>query len=56
MCHDFNDCSKTFQHLDYVVGFNTGDIIWLEAISQKYSHLNKNVRLVYSSSNFDNSF
>lgn len=45
MCHDFNDCSKTFQHLDYVIGFNTGDIIWLEAVSQKYSHLNKNVCL-----------
>lgn len=44
LCHDFNEVTKTTAHLDYIVGCNTADILWFEPISQKYAHLNKNVR------------
>jgi WD40 repeat protein len=42
LCHDVNQITKTASHLDIVLGFNTGDIIWYEPMSQKYSRLNKN--------------
>lgn len=42
LCHDFNQFTKSSSHLDLVLGFNTGDIIWYEPISQKYARLNKN--------------
>lgn len=42
LCHDFNQFTKSAGHLDLVLGFNTGDIIWYEPISQKYARLNKN--------------
>ncbi len=43
LCHDVNLTTKKFNHLDVVIGFSTGDIIWYEPISQKYARLNKNV-------------
>jgi len=43
LCHDFNDYSKTPTHLDVIMGFNTSEFIWYEAMSQKYARLNKNV-------------
>jgi hypothetical protein len=30
-------------HVDLIMGFSTGEIIWFEPISQKYTRLNKNV-------------
>jgi WD40 repeat protein len=42
LCHDVNQVTKSASHLDVVIGFNTGDIIWYEPITQKYSRLNKN--------------
>ncbi|KAI9883325.1 MAG: hypothetical protein M1823_004913 [Watsoniomyces obsoletus] len=42
LCHDVNTTTKNFNHIDVVMGFSTGDIIWYEPISQKYARLNKN--------------
>ncbi len=43
LCHDFNSFTRTLTHLDIIIGFSSGDIIWYEPISQKYARLNKNV-------------
>ena len=42
LCHDVNPVTKSATHLDVIMGFNTGDIIWYEPMSQKYARLNKN--------------
>ncbi|KAL2106595.1 hypothetical protein VUR80DRAFT_6526 [Thermomyces stellatus] len=42
ICHDVNHITKSTTHLDVVMGFSTGDILWWEPTSQKYSRLNKN--------------
>lgn len=42
VCHDINEFTKAATHLDVILGFNSGDIIWYECISQKYARLNKN--------------
>jgi len=41
LCHDINEASKNNAHLDVVVGYNSSDLIWYEAISQRYSRINK---------------
>ena len=43
LCHDVNHITKTASHFDLVMGFSTGEIIWWEPISQRYTRLNKNV-------------
>jgi hypothetical protein len=43
LCHDVNSITKGPGHLDVVMGFSTGDIIWYEPMSQKYTRINKNV-------------
>lgn len=43
LCHDINAITKGPTHIDVVLGFSTGDIIWYEPISQKYVRINKNV-------------
>ncbi|KAL1388623.1 WD40-repeat-containing domain protein [Phyllosticta capitalensis] len=42
LCHDVNRVTKTSNHIDVVLGFSTGDIIWYEPMSQKYARINKN--------------
>lgn len=42
LCHDVNKVTKTNSHIDIVMGFSTGDIIWYEPMSQKYARINKN--------------
>ena len=42
LCHDVNQITKGPNHLDIVMGFSTGDIIWYEPMSQKYARINKN--------------
>ncbi|KAI9769068.1 MAG: hypothetical protein M1840_004419 [Geoglossum simile] len=42
LCHDVNAITRSSNHLDVVIGFSTGDIMWYEPISQKYARLNKN--------------
>ena len=45
LCHDINELTKSPSHIDLIMGFSTGEIIWFEPISQKYTRLNKNVGL-----------
>ncbi|KAF3090288.1 hypothetical protein TWF569_004981 [Orbilia oligospora] len=42
ICHDVNHLTKGATHIDIVMGFTTGDIVWFEPMSNKYSRLNKN--------------
>ncbi|KAI0133563.1 WD domain-containing protein [Xylariales sp. AK1849] len=42
LSHDVNIVTKGPGHLDVVMGFSTGEIIWWEPISQRYTRLNKN--------------
>ncbi|KAF2792912.1 catabolite repression protein creC [Melanomma pulvis-pyrius CBS 109.77] len=42
LCHDINQITKGPNHIDLVLGFSTGDIIWYEPMSQKYARMNKN--------------
>ncbi|RKF64633.1 putative catabolite repression protein creC [Erysiphe neolycopersici] len=41
LCHDINEVTKSQNHIDIVMGFSTGEIIWYEPISQKYTRMNK---------------
>ncbi len=43
LCHDVNPVTRCSSHLDVVLGFSSGDIIWYEPMSQKYARINKNV-------------
>ncbi|RYP53152.1 hypothetical protein DL768_001826 [Monosporascus sp. mg162] len=42
LCHDVNLVTKSSGHIDMIMGFSTGEIIWWEPISQRYARLNKN--------------
>ncbi|KAI1258029.1 hypothetical protein MGN70_001075 [Eutypa lata] len=42
LCHDVNLVTKGPNHIDMILGFSTGEIIWWEPISQRYTRLNKN--------------
>ncbi len=42
LCHDVNLVTKSSSHIDTILGFSTGEIIWWEPISQRYTRLNKN--------------
>ncbi|KAI5464711.1 WD40-repeat-containing domain protein [Mariannaea sp. PMI_226] len=42
LCHDVNAVTKSAAHIDVIMGFSTGEIIWWEPISQRYTRLNKN--------------
>ncbi|EHK44238.1 uncharacterized protein TrAtP1_008746 [Trichoderma atroviride] len=42
LCHDVNMVTKSVSHIDVIMGFSTGEIIWWEPISQRYTRLNKN--------------
>jgi WD40 repeat protein len=42
LCHDANLVTKSASHIDVVMGFSTGEIIWWEPMSQRYTRLNKN--------------
>ncbi|KAI0199776.1 WD40-repeat-containing domain protein [Astrocystis sublimbata] len=42
LSHDVNHVTKSASHLDIIMGFSTGEIIWWEAMSQRYTRLNKN--------------
>lgn len=47
LCHDVNLTTKGPGHIDVIMGFSTGDIIWYEPMSQKYARLNKNVSVLW---------
>ncbi|KAK0497094.1 hypothetical protein EDD18DRAFT_1319942 [Armillaria luteobubalina] len=40
-CHDVNTLTASPECLDVIIGFSTGDLIWLDPISSRYSRLNK---------------
>ena len=44
ICHDVNMITRSESHLDVIIGFSTGDIMWFDPISNKYARINKNVR------------
>ncbi|KAL9099839.1 MAG: hypothetical protein Q9163_004715 [Psora crenata] len=41
LCHDINHFTQSTNHIDVIMGANTGDIVWFEAYSQKYVRINK---------------
>ncbi|KAF8637423.1 hypothetical protein AX17_002918 [Amanita inopinata Kibby_2008] len=40
-CHDVNMYTASPEHIDIIIGFATGDLIWLDPISSRYCRLNK---------------
>ncbi|KAI1458673.1 WD40 repeat-like protein [Annulohypoxylon moriforme] len=42
LSHDVNLVTKSSSHIDIIMGFSTGEIIWWEPMSQRYTRLNKN--------------
>ncbi|KAI1440095.1 WD40 repeat-like protein [Annulohypoxylon stygium] len=42
LSHDVNLVTKSSSHIDMIMGFSTGEIIWWEPMSQRYTRLNKN--------------
>ncbi|KAL8304973.1 hypothetical protein RB597_004066 [Gaeumannomyces tritici] len=42
LCHDVNKVTRSTTHIDVVMGFSTGEVIWWEPVSQRYMRLNKN--------------
>ncbi|KAJ3786895.1 WD40 repeat-like protein [Lentinula aff. detonsa] len=40
-CHSINQFTASPEHLDIIIGFHTGDLIWLDPISSRYHRLNK---------------
>ncbi|PHH86327.1 hypothetical protein CDD83_10409 [Cordyceps sp. RAO-2017] len=42
LCHDVNKATRSVSHIDVIMGFSTGEIIWWEPMSQRYTRLNKN--------------
>ncbi|GAC97412.1 hypothetical protein PHSY_004998 [Pseudozyma hubeiensis SY62] len=39
--HDVNQFTRSHDRLDIVIGFVTGDLVWLDPIASKYSRINK---------------
>ncbi|KAL7317078.1 hypothetical protein PS15m_003479 [Mucor circinelloides] len=48
LCHDINETTRCDDHLDIIIGFSTGDIIWYDPLSCKYVRLNKGGAMVNS--------
>ncbi|KAG1151250.1 hypothetical protein G6F37_000312 [Rhizopus arrhizus] len=48
LCHDVNESTRCDDHLDIIIGFSTGDIVWYDPISCKYVRLNKGGSMVSS--------
>ncbi|KAJ7723958.1 catabolite repression protein creC [Mycena maculata] len=40
-CHDVNVSTSSSERLDVIIGFSTGDLLWLDPISSRYGRLNK---------------
>lgn len=41
LCHDINQCTRQSDRLDVAIGFSSGDILWVDPISQRFSRINK---------------
>ncbi|KAH9993809.1 WD40-repeat-containing domain protein [Russula vinacea] len=44
-CHDVNHSTASHEHLDLIIGFQTGDLIWFDPIALRYGRLNKQGRI-----------
>ncbi|PIL24314.1 hypothetical protein GSI_14067 [Ganoderma sinense ZZ0214-1] len=44
-CHDANLATVCAERLDIVIGFHTGDILWLDPITSRYGRFNKQGRI-----------
>ncbi|ODQ68313.1 WD40 repeat-like protein [Nadsonia fulvescens var. elongata DSM 6958] len=42
LCHDFNLVTKTNGYMEVIAGFSSGDIVWIDLVSSKYTRINKN--------------
>ncbi|KAG6906339.1 hypothetical protein DXG01_014420 [Tephrocybe rancida] len=40
-CHDVNATTASPEHLDVIIGFSSGDLVWLDPITSRYARLNK---------------
>ncbi|KAJ7481231.1 catabolite repression protein creC [Mycena galericulata] len=40
-CHDVNLATSSSERLDVIIGFGTGDLVWLDPITSRYGRLNK---------------
>jgi len=41
LCHDVNQYTRQPDRLDVAIGFDSGDILWVDPIAQRYSRINK---------------
>ncbi|KAM3586568.1 hypothetical protein VKS41_001637 [Umbelopsis sp. WA50703] len=48
--HDVNMLTRGADHLDVIIGFSTGDILWFDPLSNKYARINKALQGVMNSS------
>lgn len=44
-CHDVNPATASPDRMDVIIGFNTGDIVWFDPVSNRYCRLNKQGRI-----------
>lgn len=42
LCHDVNRKTKSLAGFDLIVGFSSGDILWIDLVTGKYNRINKN--------------
>lgn len=42
LCHDINQHTCRYDHMDVVVGLSSGDIVWIDPIQYRCSRMNKN--------------
>lgn len=47
-CHDINETTRCDDHIDVIIGFITGDILWFEPISGRFERMNKGGSMVKS--------
>jgi hypothetical protein len=43
LCHAVSPITAGPERLDIIIGFTSGDIVWLDFIAGKYSRINKGV-------------
>ncbi|CAG8551522.1 2620_t:CDS:2 [Diversispora eburnea] len=41
ICHDVNQLTRSCDHLDVIIGFSSGDVMWVDPFCNKYNRLNK---------------
>jgi len=47
-CHDVNPTTLSPEHIDVLIGFHTGDLVWFDPITSRYGRLNKQGRICNS--------